>query len=86
MSLIGSLITLSESDRVLNALSDMMAKALNDPGYELPRYVDLPTALLVIEVAKRADDREDWFPCGKWATVQALQGRVERELEDCFRA
>jgi hypothetical protein len=81
---IGSLIMLSEGDRVLDGLSNMMAKALDDPGFELLRYVDLPTALFVVEVAKRAEDREDWFPRGKWATIQALQDRIEREMEGLF--
>jgi hypothetical protein len=54
-------------------------------GYSL-EHVDVQLSLLVIEAAKRAEDRDEWFPRGKWATVQAMQARTERELLWLFRA
>lgn len=73
-------VYLTDSPGVRSGLEDMLTAAIGGHGYEL-RHVDVSLALLVIEIAKRAPDREDWFPSGKWATVQAMQAVVERELE-----
>lgn len=78
-------VLLTDSDRVRDGLADMLTAAIGDHAHEL-RHVDVSLALLVIEAAKRAEDREEWFPRGKWATVQAMQERVERELRWLFRA
>ena len=50
----------------------------------LPVARQIIEALLVIEAAKRAEDRVEWFPRGKWATIQAMQERTERELRWMF--
>lgn len=50
------------------------------------QFANVADALFVIEVAKRAKDRDDWFPCGKWATIQAIQGRCEAQLSKLFDA
>lgn len=78
-------VNLTESYAVRDGLSAMLTAAIGEHAYCLS-HVDAATALLVIEAAKRADDREDWFPRGKWATVQAMQERTERELRWLFRA
>ena len=78
-------VLLTDSDRVRDGLADMLTAAIGDHAYEL-RHVDVSLALLVIEAAKRAEDRDEWVPRGKWATVQAMQERVERELRWLFRA
>jgi hypothetical protein len=77
------IVEVSRSDRVLDGLRDMMTAAVG-PHELVHRHVEVPTALLLIEAAKRAEDRDDWFPHGKWATVQAMQERVERELRKLF--
>lgn len=77
-------VQLTDSDRVRDGLADMLTAAIGDHAHEM-RHVDVSLALLVIEAAKRAEDREDWFPRGKWATVQAMQERTERELRWLFR-
>jgi len=79
------LVLLTDSDRVRDGLADMLTAAIGYHAHEL-RYVEVSLALLVIEAAKRAEDREDWFPRGKWATIQAMQERTERELRWLFRA
>jgi hypothetical protein len=76
-------ILLTDSERVSDGLEDMLTAAIGEHGHVL-RHVDVALALLVIEVAKRAEDRADWFPRGKWATVQAMQERTERELRWLF--
>jgi hypothetical protein len=64
---------------MLDAASDGMSGIL-DGG----KLVEVHTALLVIEVAKMADDRDEWFPCGKWATIQAIQCRCAEQLKTLF--
>ena len=78
-------VQLTDSDRVRDGLEDMLTAAIGEHGYGLG-FVEPGLALLVLEAAKRAEDRDDWFPRGKWATVQAMQERVERELRWLFRA
>ena len=78
-------VMLTDSPRVRDGLADMLTAAIGEHGYSL-RHVDVQLALLVIEAAKRAEDRDEWFPRGKWATVQAMQERTERELRWLFRA
>jgi hypothetical protein len=70
---------------VRDGLADMLTAAIGVHGYSL-EHVDVQLSLLVIEAAKRAEDRDEWFPRGKWATVQAMQARTERELLWLFRA
>lgn len=62
----------------LNAMSQDMLGIVN--GYIDSAYVELPEALFIIELARRAEDKAEWFPHGKWATIQAIQERTYREL------
>lgn len=56
-------VNLTESYTVRDGLEAMLTAAIGEHAYCLS-HVDAATALLVIEAAKRADDREDWFPRG----------------------
>lgn len=77
-------IMISESDRVIDGLNDMMeAAGLGDASVHAWTSVEM--ALLVIEVMRRAKDRPKWFPRGKWATMQAIQARCEKELNALFK-
>ena len=78
-------VVLTDNPRVRDGLADMLTAAIGEHGYNLD-HIDVQLALLVIEAAKRAEDREDWFPRGKWATVQSMQERTERELRWLFSA
>ena len=64
---------------MLDAASDGMSSLL-DGG----TLVDVSTALLIMEIAKRAEDRDEWFPCGKWATIQAIQEQCEAKFRTLF--
>ena len=70
---------------VVEGLGKMLEAAFGEPhGYTDSRLVDVPTALMIVEIAKLADDRDDWFPCGQWATIQAIQSRCEKQLRTLF--
>lgn len=69
---------------VVDGLGLMLEAALGPHGYTDSRLVEVPIALLIIEIAKIAEDRDEWFPAGKWATIQMIQGRVERQLKGLF--
>mgnify|MGYP001613329554 CR=1 FL=1 len=73
-------------DRAVNGLGLMLEAALGQHGYTDSRLVEVPIALLIIEIAKIAEDRDEWFPAGKWALIQAIQARVEKELTHCFES
>ena len=67
------------SERARNGLSEMLTAALGD--HDLMRsWVDMSDALFFIELAKIAPDNPEWFPHGKWATIQQLQLHVHAEL------
>lgn len=72
--------------RVVDGLGLMLEAALGSHGYTDSNLVEVPIALLIIEIAKVAEDRDEWFLCGKWATIQAIQSRVEKELKTLFRS
>lgn len=76
-------VLLTTSDRVADGLHDMMESAVGSHDL-VHKYVDASTALLIIEAAKRAEDRAEWFPHGKWATIQAMQGATEKQLARMF--
>jgi hypothetical protein len=78
-------VHLTESSRTLDGLRDMM-QAADDAAELAQHWVDVSTALLIIEVAKRAEDRPEWFLRGKWATIQSMQDATERELRKLFAA
>ncbi len=68
------------SNHVLDGLGVMLEAALSD--HDLVRgWMGVPTLLYVLEIAKRAEDRPEWFPHGKWATIQSLQVKVEKALD-----
>lgn len=76
-------VLLSDSSKVIDGLDQMMQAAVGPHGY-VHGYVDVPIALLIVEVAKLAEDRPEWFPRGKWATIQAIQARINLQLATCF--
>jgi hypothetical protein len=43
-------------------------------------WVEVPQALFLVEVMKRAEDRAEWFPHGKWATIQSFQDRIDKAI------
>lgn len=63
-------------DGIRKMLAGVKMEWLVDGG----QWVDVEQALLIIEIAKRSEDREEWYPLGKWATIQAMQSRVDAEL------
>ena len=79
-------IAIAGSEMVKRGLEDMLDAAEDGMSGRIQggRLTDMATGLLVIEIAKRADDRDEWFPCGKWATIQAIQGRCDDELKTLF--
>jgi molybdenum cofactor biosynthesis enzyme MoaA len=72
-------IQLTQNQKVLDGLREMMytADEMRDFVYFT---VNLEIALLIIEIAKIAEDKPEWFPKGKWATIQNIQSNVEQEL------
>ena len=76
-------VLITENPTVKAGLEKMMAAAMGENGY-VATFVEVPVALYIIVVAKRAMDYGDWFPHGKWATIQAVQSRVEKEFEALF--
>lgn len=77
-------IIVTDNQSTREGLEKLLLAALGDHGHVLP-HVEIGTALLIIELAKRAEDRSNWFPRGKWATIQSIQNRVENDLKNYER-
>lgn len=77
MSLADDLIHLSSSPAVLNGLRTMMEDLKGQDEAEIIRpWMEIEPVLFLLEIMKRVDDRDIWFPHGKWATIQAITERV----------
>ena len=74
---------LSESSSVIAGLRQMMDVA-DGASEVVQQHVEASIALLVIEIAKLAEEREEWFPRGKWATIQNIQESTDRQLRTLF--
>lgn len=68
-------IHLSESKAVVTGLADLMRDLIDGEMYVYP-FVEAASALLILEIAKLAEDRHEYFPRGKWATIQNIQARI----------
>lgn len=80
-------IHLSDSSKVIEGLAEMTRVLLADNYDEvIQTYVDVPTSLFVVEIAKRAEDNSDWFPRGKWATIQHIEGKIDAEISKALTA
>ena len=73
-------IHLTACRSVRDGLQAMMELMVGQNDWVYPS-VEISTALLIVEVAKRAPDRDGFFPHGKWATIQAIQGRINKQLD-----
>ncbi len=48
------------------------------PFDTLPRYLRPQLAALLFFALRRTPDSEETFPRGKWASIQALEGLIDR--------
>ena len=65
------------------SLSGRTADALNLLGIGDFQKVMLPENIaFTVLILRRLEDREEWFPSGKWATIQ----EIERQLGKCADA
>lgn len=71
-------VSLSDFKDSGEAILRMLEHYIGDHDYQ--RLVPIEIALLVVEIAKRAEDRPDWFVRGKWAMIQAIQDRIAIEI------
>lgn len=76
-------ILISENSAVVEGLSQMMEAAVGPHDY-VHGYVDVPIALFIVEIAKLAEDRPEWFPRGRWATIQSIQRRTHVQMINSF--
>lgn len=77
-------VHITASTLVRDGLDRMLTAAIGAHEYLASDYVEAPIVLLVIEIARRAEDRPDWFPRGKWATIQSMQAACDHELGRLF--
>jgi len=79
-------VRIAGSDETQEGLAAMLDAAEQDMGNLIrdSKLVDVPTALLVISVSERADDRIEWFPGGRWATIQLIQYRCDVAMQSLF--
>lgn len=78
------LFILSESQSVREGLQHMLETLCPIDFYTAEQWtkswMEIAPILFLIEIAKRAEDKEEYFPRGKWATIQAIQGRLDEAI------
>ncbi len=47
-----------------------------------PEFIEASLVLELLKFAEHAEDRPEWFPRGKWATIQALEQRLDEKIEE----
>ncbi len=72
-------IYLSESSKVLEGLK-LALHDFDDAEEVVQTYVDVANALFIVEIAKFIPDEYGYFPGGKWATIQNIQGKIDKEM------
>jgi hypothetical protein len=72
-------IQLSWNRSTVDGLCRMM-RDMDDAEHYVYAQVDIPAALYIVAIARHAEDRNDYFHYGKWATIQAIEGAIEKEL------
>ncbi len=74
------MVQLSDSSVVIEGLSQMLIDRIGTDCdgdiYYARSWVSVTTACFVVTVAKLAEDKPEWFPRGKWATIQAIETRI----------
>jgi len=73
-------ISISRHSEVRSGLSAMIESAIG-PHEIVQVFVSMQWALFIVALAKRAPDKPEWFPKGKWATIQAIEDRIVNELQ-----
>lgn len=74
------MIQIAERQLAYEGLELMLTAAIGGHDYS-KGWVPFEIACMVEQLARAAEDRDEWFPLGKWATIQALQGRIDAEIK-----
>jgi len=77
-------VRLSNSTDVLDGLRLMLRQYILEENEWVQPLVNVEIALLIVEIAKNAQDEDIWFPHGKWATIQAIEERIEHVILDAM--
>ena len=76
-------ILISATSQIRDGLDLMLESAIGSHDY-IHSYVDVSIALLILEIAKKSEDKDEWYPLGKWATIQVIQDRIEAAINAAF--
>jgi len=77
-------VFISNHSDTLDGLRLMLEAAIG-PHEWVHSFVAVEIAMLIVEAAKRApEDRPEWFPRGRWATIQEIETEINRALATMF--
>lgn len=77
---------LSDHADVVEGLRRMMQERFGDEYDEYARmWVPMGRALLIVAVARRVEDKPEYFPRGKWATIQAIEQGVDWVIDRALK-
>jgi hypothetical protein len=75
-------VLLSDSEKVVDGLRKMLVDMDEDYIEYIPsKLIEIEKALFIIVIAKKGLDKEEYFPRGRWATIQAIEERIAAELD-----
>lgn len=68
-----------DSIQLSQAVANGLTTALNQ---DFNTFESLERMAWVVLIIKKLEDREEWFPRGKWATTQNIEGQLERAAKE----
>ena len=78
------MIKLVDTIEALDGL-ELMTKEMMNTTDHVAGKKDIAAALFITALAKKADDKPEWFPKGKWATIQLMEARIGEQIDKMLR-
>lgn len=60
---------------------ELAIEKLIGPHEYVKSFVPMEIALLIVRLAKISEDKPEYFPKGKWATIQAIENNIDNEFD-----
>ena len=68
-----------DSIQLSHATADGISLALNQ---DFNTFEPLERMAWIVLILKKLEDKEEWFPRGKWATIQSIWEQLEKAAKE----
>ena len=70
---------MEDSIELSYAAADGLSLALDQDFY---RFESLERMAWIVLVLRKLEDKDEWFPRGKWATIQSVEAQLETAAKE----